>query len=236
VNDQQIDEMISRAARLPAEIDDALERRIAESIKPTLRPVKPLPPTWILASDLAATCALVAVGGAARAGFHGFGDLGPLSRGLIFSTLSILIWVIGMAFAGQMIPGSRRAATPLMLLGATTLSLLLVFAFLFRDYHTRNFISAGMVCLTTGLLHAIPAGLLGWIFLRRGFALNAVAAGMAGGTLAGLAGVGMLELQCNNFQALHILLWHTAVVPAAAAGGAAAGWAFSHSARTGSAR
>ena len=35
----------------------------------------------------------------------------------------------------------------------------------------------------------------------------------------------MLELHCANFLALHILLWHTAVLPASAAAGALVGWA-----------
>jgi hypothetical protein len=44
------------------------------------------------------------------------------------------------------------------------------------------------------------------------------------GTLAGLAGVTMLELHCPNFEALHVMLWHTAVVPASGAAGALLGW------------
>jgi hypothetical protein len=65
---------------------------------------------------------------------------------------------------------------------------------------------------------------LGWLVLRRGFAVNAVTAGLVGGVLAGLAGVTMLELHCPNFQALHILIWHTAVVPVSAAVGALLAW------------
>jgi hypothetical protein len=77
--------------------------------------------------------------------------------------------------------------------------------------------------LATGLLIAIPAALLGWGLLRRGYAVNPVAAGLAGGSLAGLCGLGMLELHCANFQALHVLVWHTAVVPVSAAAGALVG-------------
>jgi hypothetical protein len=231
MSDQHIDDVLKRAARPPDDTDPKLVAAIVDSIKPKFRPVKPVPSTWILASGLTMICALVAVGGAARVGFFGFGDLGILARVLIFSVLGILIWIMARAFANEMIPGTHRFATGGTLLAVTSVALLLVFAFLFRDYETRNFISAGIACLTTGLLHAAPAGLLGWLLLRRGFSVNAVTAGMVGGTLAGLAGVGMLELHCNNFQAMHILLWHTAVVPAAAGVGAAAGWAFKHSAK-----
>jgi hypothetical protein len=42
--------------------------------------------------------------------------------------------------------------------------------------------------------------------------------------LGGLAGVGVLELHCTNFQAAHVLVWHTAVVPLSGAAGALVGW------------
>jgi hypothetical protein len=98
-----------------------------------------------------------------------------------------------------------------------------VFALVFSDYQTDHFIVAGLACLLTGLLIAIPAALLGWALLRRGYAVNPTAAGLAGGTLAGLCGLVMLELHCANFQALHVLVWHTAVVPVSAAAGALVG-------------
>jgi hypothetical protein len=75
-----------------------------------------------------------------------------------------------------------------------------------------------------GLLHAIPAALASWLLLRRGFAVNPVAAGLVVGTLAGLAGVSMLELHCKNLEVLHVMLWHTAVIPVSAAAGALVAW------------
>jgi hypothetical protein len=125
-----------------------------------------------------------------------------------------------MAFAGEMIPGSRRRVAPGFLLGAGSLALLAVFAVLFRDYRTERFVSQGVACLTAGLLHAVPAALASWLLLRRGFAVNSIAAAVAAGTLAGLAGVAMLELHCANFEAPHVMLWHTAVMPLCAAAGA----------------
>jgi hypothetical protein len=46
---------------------------------------------------------------------------------------------------------------------------------------------------------------------------------MAAGTLAGLAGLGMLELHCPNFQLAHVLVWHIAVVLLSGAAGALMG-------------
>ena len=124
-----------------------------------------------------------------------------------------------------MIPGSRHRLSSGALLAIVSAALLGVFALLFRDYRTEHFFSAGIVCLLTGLLHALPAAFVSYLLLLRGFAVNPVSAGLVGGALAGLAGVTMLELHCSNFQALHVLFWHTAVVPVSAVAGAALGWA-----------
>ena len=153
--------------------------------------MRPLPPTWVLASGLILICAAVALAGAARAGFYGIEKLSVLERALIFPTLGIFVWAGGCEFVSEMIPGSRRRMAPGALLGIGSLALLGLFAVLFRDYRTDHFVSAGIVCLLTGLLHAVPTGLVSWWLLRRGFAVNSVAAGLAGGTLAGLAGVTM---------------------------------------------
>jgi len=167
----------------------------------------------------------VAFAGAARAGFYGIQGLSVLERALIFPALGILLWLAAAASVGEMVPGSRRRTAPGFLLGAGSLALLAVFAVLFHNYRTDRFVSQGVVCLIAGLLHTIPAALASWLLLRRGFAVNSVAAGLAAGTVAGLAGVTMLELHCANFQALHVMLWHTAVMPLSGAAGALLAWA-----------
>lgn len=225
MRDREIDEVLEKAAQAPHEVAPTLLERVAGSIKSSMQPVHPLPSTWVLAAGLFLIGWAVALAGAARAGFYGFEKLSVLERALIFPTLGILVWVGAAGFVNEMIPGSRRRMGPVALLTLGSLVLLGVFALLFRAYQTDHFVSAGIKCLVTGLLHAIPVALLGWLLLRRGFAVNSVAAGLVGGTLAGLAGVTMLELHCANFQALHVLLWHTAVVPASAAAGALVAWA-----------
>jgi hypothetical protein len=143
---------------------------------------------------------------------------------LIFSTLGILVWVAGKAFVSQLVPGSHQPVGVLAMLIGIVATLLGVFALVFRDYRTDRFVSAGIACLATGMLVAVPAAMLSWLLLRRGFAVNSARAGLAGGLLAGLCGVTMLELHCPNFLALHVLVWHTAVVPLSAAAGALVGW------------
>lgn len=224
MTDREIDEVLREAAQTPHEVNPALLERIAKSIQSSLQPVRPLPSTCVLTMGLVLICAAVASAGAALAGFYGFEKMDLLDRGLIFASLAVLACVVGVEFVSEMIPGSRRWTSPGVLLLISSAVLLGLFASLFPDYRTTQFFSAGLVCLVIGLAHAIPAALLSWLVLRRGFAVNSVSAGLAAGTLGGLAGVGMLELHCPNFQATHILVWHTAVLLVASGVGAFAGW------------
>lgn len=223
MKNEEIDDLLKRATPAPQDLDPLVLKRIGESITPSLRPVRPLPPLWLTALGLVLACAAVSLAGAARAGFLGFAKMNLLDRSLVFSALGLLAWFAAIGFVHQMTPASRLRVSPITLLTLSSVALLAVFADLFRDYHTDHFLSVGITCLLTGFLHAIPAGLLSWLMLRRGFAVNPTSAGLIGGMLGGLAGVAMLELHCPNFQAAHIFVWHTAVVPVSAALGALLG-------------
>jgi hypothetical protein len=223
VKDEAFDDMLKKAAEAPHDLSPEMLQRIAESIKPSLLPVRPLPPTWVFTGKLVLVSAAISLAGAARAGFLGFEQMDVLKRSLIFPTLLVLAWVAGSAFVHEMIPASLRRISPGTLLASSCAALLGVFAFLFRDYETDHFVPLGIACLLTGLLHAIASALLGWLLLRRGLALNSISAGFVAGTLGGLAGVGVLELHCPNFEAAHVLLWHVAVVPLSSATGALVG-------------
>ena len=227
MNENEIDEVL-KAARVapgqkPAPDPEGL-KRITESIHATLRPVRPLPRASVLTVGLVLICVSVAIAGGARAGLDGVAKMNLWERVLIFSTLGIFLFIAGNELVHAMIPGSRRRISAGTLLGVGTLALVGVFALSFREYQTSHFVAAGVVCLAIGLLHAIPAALLGALLLRRGFAVNPIAAGSIAGALAGLAGLGVLELHCPNFQAAHVLVWHTAVVPLSAAAGALFAW------------
>jgi hypothetical protein len=226
VKEREIDEVLTQAAQDAPTVSPALLERIAASIEPTLRPVRPMPPAWLLTATLILIAGAVALAGAARAGLYGIERLTVFERVLIFPALILLLSAAAAEFAASMVPGSRRRMNPGVLLAIGCLALIGVFAVVFRDYHITHFASAGIVCLVAGLAHAIPVALLSWLLLRRGFAVNPVSAGAIAGTLAGLAGVSMLELHCPNFQVLHVLIWHTAVIPVSAAAGALVAWAF----------
>ena len=224
MKDEEIDNVLKNASPAPYDLNPETLQRIANSIKPTFRPVRPLPPTWVMAAGLVLVCAAVSLAGAARAGFFGFAKMDLIDRLLLFPALVLLAWAAASEFVRLMIPGSLRRISPGGLLGLCSAALLAVLAILFRDYQSDHFFSLGIVCLLTGFVHAIPAGLLAWLLLRRGFAVNPISAGLVAGVLGGLAGVGVLELHCPNFQAAHVLVWHTAVLPLSGAAGALVGW------------
>ena len=225
VNDKDIDQMLDRAAKRPDEVDSVRLAAVAASIKGSMRPVRALPAAWVLRLSMALIVAVVAIAGAARVGFLGFEKQSTLERALIFSVLAVLVWLASREFVSQMIPGSRHRVTPGALLAAAIAALLAMFALLFHDYHTTQFVSLGLGCLSTGLLHSVPTALICWLVLRRGFAVNSVAAGLAAGTLGGLAGLAMLEFHCTDFEVLHIMVWHCAVILVSGALGAFVGWA-----------
>lgn len=223
MKDEEIDPVLDKAAGAARPVDAGVLKRVADSIGPALEPVRPLPPAWLISSGLAVICAAVSLAAAARAGFYGFEKLGVIPRVLIFGALAILAGGASARFAVEWIPGSRRRLGAPAFLALVSATLLGVFALVFREYHTDHFVSAGIACLLTGLACAAPAAILCWLLVRRGFAVSPVAAGLVCGALAGLAGVGLLELNCVNFQALHVIVWHTAVVPVSAAVGALIG-------------
>jgi hypothetical protein len=224
VKDREIDAILDQGARNPHVVDPALLDRIARSLGPSFPAVRPLPPSWVLAGGLMLICAAVGLTGAARLGLFGLHKMTGFECALIFPVLGGLLWLAAAARVAESVPGSRRRLSPGLVVAIASLGLLAVFAIVFRDYRTHSFVHQGIACLTAGLLHAVPAALAGWLLLRRGFAVNPAAAGLMAGALAGLAGVAMLELHCPNFEAPHVMLWHTAVVPVSAAAGAALGW------------
>lgn len=225
MKNETIDDVLKKAANITLELNPQTLQCITDSIKVPLDPVRSLPQTWVLATGLVLTCAAVSLTGAARAGFFGFKKMDLLESSVIFSELVLLVWLVGIGFIHEMIPGSRRRVSPGTLMSFGSAALLAAFALLFRDYRIDHFLSIGIICLLTGLIHAVPAALLCWLILRRGYATNLIAAGWVAGMLGGLSGVGVLELHCPNFQAAHVLVWHTLVIPLGSALGALTAWA-----------
>jgi hypothetical protein len=200
-------------------VDPVVVARIDEALRADLRPARPVPSTGALVAMLFAVFAAIAVLGAYWLGFYGARRLGAAALAAILVPLAGQALLLAEAGANAMVPGSRRAAHPGVLAGAACLLMIAIFAALFRDYRTDSFVRQGVSCLKAGLLWAAPAALGAWLVLRRGFAVDSRAAGVAIGALGGLAGLAVLELHCPNFRLAHIAVWHIAGVPVAAVAG-----------------
>lgn len=197
--------------------DPAVLERIAASMTRDLKPVKPLPSTGATVSSLLVVFLAMAVLGASILGFFGLLRLTPGAIALIFPALGGLALLSAAASVNAMIPGSKRPFHPAALMALGCAVMAGIFVLLFRDYSLGSFVPQGISCLRAGLIWAAPTAVFAWMLLRRGYAVDRGAAGLAAGTFAGLAGMAMLELHCPNFRLWHVVIWHVAVVPIAAA-------------------
>jgi hypothetical protein len=220
VKDEEIDEILARED--PHEVDRALLARVISSMGASFRPVRPMAPPWMLASVLLLICAALAIAAASVFGMSGIRNLSGAQVAAIFSALGVFSWGAAMISASEIAPGRKRWMNPTLLLVLITAGFLAIDAMLFRDYGMDSFVAQGVPCLRPGLVVAVSTGVASWLVLRRGFAVDRTAAGLAAGTLAGLAGLTMLEIHCPNFHAMHVMVWHTAVIPISALIGALA--------------
>jgi len=191
--------------------DDRAAARAEAAILKDLHSVTPLAPSWLYILILVLLFAAAAVDSASVLGMAGLFALSPPQRALIFGALFGTASLAAVACSRQMRPASGRNLSPLAWLLATSL-LALVFALLFGGYDLLHFVHDGIPCLVAGLSVAVPTGFAIGLLLRRGFVLNWSAAGLAAGVLGGLAGLAMLEMHCPNLKAIHVIVWHVAVL------------------------
>ncbi len=219
MRDGDIDNILNAAAGRD-QVDAALVDRIAQTLGASARPVRPLPGRRAVWTGLFVVCAAVGCAAAALLGIHGLPKMSTGQAISIFGALCGLIALAAAACIEQMTPGGRRHFPAGWSIAGGCIVLAALFSAAFDDREIVNFVQAGLVCLKAGVAVAIPAALGGWLLLRRGYFVTPVAAGAIVGTLGGLAGITMLELHCPNFEVLHVMVWHTAVLPASALLGA----------------
>jgi hypothetical protein len=226
VTNDEVNNIIERAADVPHEVDPAVMERVSKVVLPSLQPVRPLQSPGVIALGLQTIFLVIAIFGATFAGNNGFRVLSAIESILIFGALSVLARLAASSAAAEMIPGSKRLFEPRILLAICSAAFVVIFPILFYDYRLDRFFSEGISCLLTGVLYAaITGGLIGLV-IRRGLILDPIAAGVAVGTLSGLTGLGMLELHCPILKAMHLMIWHTAVIPFSGLAGYLAGkWA-----------
>jgi len=222
---QDMDGILAQAANRTAPQSDnsAAIARAKASLPRSFGSVRPMRAAWAFVSLFVAAFAAVAVCGAWALGVRGLPVLSLVQRAVIFSVVLAGACIAAVASVREMRPAGGTRSGPIALT-IGILAPLVAFACLFQDYNFQNFVPEGVKCLLAGLACAVPAALLIALILRRGFILDYRAAGITAGTLAGLSGLGMLELHCPILNAPHIMFWHVAVVWVSGSGGWLAGW------------
>jgi len=221
----EIDRIIEEAAgRFPArEGDGSNVETIAGALLQDLRPVRPLAPAWVFTLSLTCLFAIFAVVSASILGLHGVHALSFTQIGWLFSGLLGTAMMAAVASAREMRPASGVRLGFRVPVAAIAVFLAL-FASLLTGYGTQHFVAEGIPCLVAGLSVALPTAAAAVWILRRGYVMDWSKAGTVAGTLAGLTGLGMLELHCPNLKAIHVMVWHVAVVMVSGAAGFAIGW------------
>jgi hypothetical protein len=203
--------VMGAGAPVPGPERERLEH-IESGILADLKPVKPLPPPSSFFAGLMLILAVVAAIGGGLLGGAGWLALSGIERAAILTTVAGGASLLALSAARQMFPGSKMLFAPDWLIGAVIAALACLFAILFHPREEQTFVATGLVCLRIGLEFAILAGALFWMVLRRGAILNPVWTGATAGTLAGLAGLTVLEIFCPNFNRNHVLVWHVGAV------------------------
>ena len=202
---------------------ESLLLRIQSGILKDLETIRPLTPPRLLLLGCAIILLSVAAVGAQLLGMNGWGALSLVQRIVVFVTLAASAVLLAVSLVRQIVPGSKQAIAPGVLLVAILVVFMMVIAITFRSQRELAFIAGGLICMKNGLRFSVPAALLLWFILRRGAILYPRLMGAVAGGLAGLAGLSVLEVNCPNLNLFHILMWHEGVFVIGSLGGALLG-------------
>jgi len=207
-----------KLAGLPAVQLERIQGRIIE----TLKPVRPLAPARLLLFTSTIIFLSIVAIGVMPSGMHGWAALGMGQRVAVFATLAASAVLLGVSMVGQMVPSKYALAPAALPVGILTVLLILIAA-TFRPQADPGFVENGLTCLKNGLTYAIPGALLFWLLVRRGAILFPKLIGAALGGLAGLIGLSVLEINCQNLDVFHVLVGHGGVFVISSVAGALLG-------------
>jgi hypothetical protein len=193
--------------------------RIEAMILQDLAPVQSLAPARVFFAVLLLVCLTVVAVGSALLGTNGWQALGAVRKIAVLVPLTAGAVMLAWSQVRLMAPGSKHAISPARLPTGVLSLLAVVIACSFPWRLEPAFVLNGMGCMRTGLTCAVPAAALFWIFLRRGVAPSPGLTGATAGGLAGLVSLAVLEIQCSNLNASHILIWHLGMTSFAMAAG-----------------
>jgi hypothetical protein len=189
-----------------------LNDRIGQTLRSSLKPVRPVAATRIVATQFFLLFVLLTIPASGMMDLMGWRLMSP---GQVTAVTAVLIAgaaLLSLSLAWQMTPGSLQRIPANRAMWILSVSFLVVVAILFPWHTPEGFFRLGWRCLKMGLLMAVPAAALFGILLRRGAALSPGALGGTLGAISGLLGITVLQFQCDTQDAIHLLVWHGAVV------------------------
>ncbi|HVX67243.1 MAG TPA: NrsF family protein, partial [Bryobacteraceae bacterium] len=204
-------------------LDPQLLDRVRTPILASVPRVRPLGPAGLFAAAFLSIVALVAAGGAGCLGVYGPQAMTPLQRVAIFAVLLAGAVLAAVTAAQHMRPGAKALRGSVLFLVAL-MAVETAFFALFHDYSLGRFVRWGTGCLGAGLGCALPAGMLVWLLIRRGYSVAPVSTGAAVGVVAGMAGLTALQLHCPILTIPHMAVWHGGILIGSVALGALVGW------------
>jgi hypothetical protein len=206
----ELDRLIASGPQ-PAVPADKL-KQIESAVVADLKPVRPLAPARVyLAAFAGIFIAACALSWRYILGEHGWDALSNLQRSFVFAPLVAAAALLIFSVVRQMTPTGKYTRVTALWAAGVFLLMLLLMTVLFHPEPEAEFAYDAWVCFRAGMLFAIPAGALFWLLLWRSAALSPALTGATAGSLAGLAGLAVLEIHCPNLNVYHIVVAHISV-------------------------
>jgi hypothetical protein len=197
---------------VPAGESDALDGRIGQGISKSLRPVRPLPPTGVLAATFVGLFVVMVGGLLAFLGPGGMGQMSGSQLGAVSALLVAVMALLSLSLSWQMTPGRYQRAPVAWIVGAFAVGLVLVTGLMFPWENASEIFSAGWGCTIEGTLVALPTGLVLLLLVSRGTPISYPALGVSVGATSSLFSLTVLQFVCRHQQAGHLMVWHGGVV------------------------
>jgi hypothetical protein len=194
-------------------------KQIQAMINEDLRAVRPLASSRVFLLAFMLVSLDFVVTGSLLTGMKGWGALSRVQGTTVLAALTASTILLAISVVRQMAPGGKHSISPRLLPIGILALLILVTTAVFRVRHESAFVPDGLACLRTGLIYSTPAALVYLALLSRGAILYPKLTGAAAGGLAGLIGLGVLEVGCSNLNMFHVLIWHLGVILLCTLGG-----------------
>lgn len=209
ITDREMDELAD-AQPWPAIPANRL-RQIQTAVIADLEPVRPLASSSVYLLAFGGLFLAVFCIGCYMVGQYGWHALSDFQRLAVFVPLTAASALLAFSLVRQMRPAAKQPRTIALWAAGSFVFLLLIMTVIFRPAPESAFVQQGLGCFKTGMMFAIPAAFLFALLLLRGAVLSPALLGATAGGLAGLVGLGVLEIHCPNLNVYHIVVWHVSV-------------------------